>query len=140
MGQYNFYKTGEITDIAGEIIGNVTAGGDLSLKDESIRSDVLRDLQFQVTNDNSFEWTDDLLFAANMPVKERSGEIRLACIHCDTDEADWINEFPEGWEILDGVQSLEESMTVSHPDSSQSPWDWYTHLGVCPCCKKREQS
>lgn len=66
-----------------------------------------------------------------------SVQIRLACRHCDTEECDGVAEIPPTWTDVDEVQSYAESLEEILPeDISRSPTDWYTHLGVCPECRK----
>ena len=64
-----------------------------------------------------------------------SAKIRLACLYCDTDECDGIDEIPANWHDVDEFQSYEESVKEVAPDDTQrSPTEWYTHLGICPEC------
>jgi hypothetical protein len=64
-------------------------------------------------------------------------EIRLACQYCDTDEADGVTEIPSDWTDVRFVQSLAEAYQEAPADDpSRSPFEWYTHLGVCPACRK----
>ena len=68
-----------------------------------------------------------------------SHEIRLACIHCDTDQYDGVTELPTDWTNIQEAQSYAASREeVPLRDSNRSPLDWYTHLGVCPECQKTE--
>ena len=39
-----------------------------------------------------------------------SGRIRLACMHCDTDECDGIDQLPDNWLDVDEFQSYAESL------------------------------
>ena len=65
-----------------------------------------------------------------------AGRIRLACMHCDTDEFDGVNEIPADWVDVDEFQSYEQSLEQVTPDDpTRSPTEWYTHLGVCPECQ-----
>jgi hypothetical protein len=65
------------------------------------------------------------------------GEIRLACRYCDTEQCDGIATIPPDWGDVEDVQSYtESSQEVPLGDSTRSPLDWYTHLGVCPECRK----
>lgn len=62
--------------------------------------------------------------------------IRLACLHCDTDECDGVMEIPLDWSDVFEVQSYEDACKpVALDDAVRSPFEWYTHLGVCPDCK-----
>ena len=64
-------------------------------------------------------------------------EIRLACFYCDTDECDGIDEVPPDWTEVEEFQSYAESLEEVAPDDpARTPLDWYTHLGVCPDCRK----
>jgi hypothetical protein len=66
-----------------------------------------------------------------------SGEIRLACLYCDTDQCDGVAEIPPDWSDVDEVQSYAASREeVPIDDPARSPMEWYTHLGVCPECRK----
>lgn len=137
MTQYNFDKCGDIISLDGELLGCVTKSGEIQLEDESLRSDVLRDLRDQILHDDSIIWPDELLAAAVLPPVKHAGKIRLACVYCDTDEADWIDELPESWEIMEEVQTVAESLQTPEENSpNHSSFDWYTHLGICPCCQK----
>lgn len=139
MSQYNFDKNGNIKSLDGEFLGCVIKGGEIYLENESLRSDVLRDLRHQVQNDDSIVWPDELLAAAVLPPVKQAGKIRLACVYCDTDEADWIDELPESWEILEEVQTVAESLqTPEEKSANHSSFDWYTHLGICPCCRENQ--
>jgi hypothetical protein len=58
----------------------------------------------------------------------QSEEIRLGCLKCDRDDYDpttIIKALADGWDI-DGpsIEALPEDP------------DWWTHLGMCPDCKK----
>ena len=67
------------------------------------------------------------------------GQIRLACVSCDTDELDGIDSIPDDWEFVDRFQSYEESLEeIEIDDFTRSPCEWYTHLGVCPDCQIAE--
>ena len=64
-------------------------------------------------------------------------EIRLACIYCDTSECDGINIVPTDWTDVQSVQSYAASCEeIMADDPKRSPFEWYTHLGVCPACQK----
>lgn len=39
-----------------------------------------------------------------------SGQIRLACLYCDTEECDGIDKIPASWHDVDEFQSYEESI------------------------------
>lgn len=64
--------------------------------------------------------------------------IRLACLYCDTEEADGVLAIPHGWTSVSRVQTLEEAFqeAPSAKTGNASMLDWYTHLGVCANCKK----
>jgi hypothetical protein len=63
--------------------------------------------------------------------------IRLACQYCDTQEFDGIAEVPPDWVDVMEVQSYEASREeIPADDMMRSPFEWYTHLGVCPECQK----
>lgn len=49
-----------------------------------------------------------------------AGQIRLACIDCDREDFDGIDEIPENWSYVDAVDAGE--------------CEWWTHLGWCPDC------
>ncbi len=67
-----------------------------------------------------------------------SSTIRLACQYCDTDDGDGVSDIPPGWSDVQEVQSLAASREpVEAGDKSRSPFDWFTHLGVCPDCQDR---
>lgn len=64
-------------------------------------------------------------------------EIRLACRYCDTQDADGVAEIPPDWSNVVEVQSHAESLEEIPPDDPvRSPLEWYTHLGICPECRK----
>jgi len=137
--KYNFDKNGLITRLDGELLGRVTKGGEIQLEDESLRSDVLRDLRNQVLHDDFIIWSDELLAAAVLPLVIHSGKIRLACIYCDTDDADWIDELPDSWEILEEIQTVADSLQIPEENSpNHSSFDWFTHLGICLCCRENQ--
>lgn len=62
------------------------------------------------------------------------GRIRLGCLFCDRDDFDGIEEIPEDWYGVDYVQSYEDSYAEAI-DEVDSPFDWQTHIGVCPDCE-----
>ena len=65
-------------------------------------------------------------------------EIRLACMYCDTSECDGISTRfrPTGTDVQ-SVQSYAASREeIAADDPKRSPFEWYTHLGVCPACQK----
>ena len=65
------------------------------------------------------------------------GTIRLACLYCDTDECDGVMAIPPDWADVEEVQSYAESVErIPVGDPTRSPLEWYTHLGVCPECRK----
>jgi len=136
MGQYNFYKDGQITSLDGVVIGHIEDSGELRLDVETLRVNVLKDLQHQVQNDQSFEWPQGMLAAARIPQTEWKGLIRLACTSCDTDEAEWIEKIPDDWELVTVFQSLEDSLhQIDENGRLTSSLEWYTHLGICPGCR-----
>ena len=66
-----------------------------------------------------------------------SDRVRLACLYCDTDESDGVADIPPDWSDVEEFQSLAaslEEIPMDHP--TRSPTEWYTHLGVCPECRK----
>lgn len=65
------------------------------------------------------------------------GKIRLACLFCDRDDSDGVDQLPATWFAVDEVQSYEESILEIAPGSDKV-LDWYTHLGVCPDCQEAE--
>lgn len=144
MGQYNFSRDGQITDLAGEEIGHIDQHGKLDLKDVDLMPDVLRDLRHQVIHDESFEWTLELLTAAKLPeITDLDSDlnlnsiIRLACMQCDTDEAAWVKEVPPGWEVCCEVQTTQKSLQpASEYHKHSETLEWYTHLGLCPDCRE----
>lgn len=63
--------------------------------------------------------------------------IRLACRYCDSSECDGVTAIPSDWIEVVEVQSFVASREEILPgDSSRSPFEWYTHLGTCPECRK----
>jgi hypothetical protein len=74
--------------------------------------------------------------------------IRLACQDCDRQDKDPITPEQleqckaEGWADIDEVQSYEQSCrTYDNPDDAPAGYEvaaWYTHLGVCPECRKQQ--
>jgi hypothetical protein len=66
-----------------------------------------------------------------------SGRIRLACLLCEREDCDGIDEIPADWYDVDEFQSYESSVEeIPVEDQSRSPLEWHTHLGVCPECAK----
>jgi len=66
-----------------------------------------------------------------------SREIRLACFYCDTTECDGVDQVPPDWTEVEEFQSYAASLKEVAPnDPTRSPLEWYTHLGVCPECRK----
>ncbi len=64
-------------------------------------------------------------------------EIRLACLYCDTSECDGVSKLPANWADIQRVQSYPASREeIAADDPQRSPFEWYTHLGVCPACQK----
>lgn len=64
-------------------------------------------------------------------------EIRLGCRYCDTQDADGVAEIPPGWVEVEQIQSYAASLEeIPVDDPSRSPFEWYTHLGTCPQCRK----
>ena len=64
-----------------------------------------------------------------------NGRIRLACLFCEREDCDGIDEIPADWYDVDEFQSYESSVEeIPVEDQSRSPLEWYTHLGVCPEC------
>lgn len=64
------------------------------------------------------------------------GKIRLACMFCDRDDFDGVDNIPTNWFSVDESQTcdalLQEAGIVEATSS------WYTHLGVCPDCQQSE--
>lgn len=60
--------------------------------------------------------------------------IRLACLYCDRDDYDGVDELPADWHDIHDVQTYEQSLRPANlPDTSVL--DWFTHVGVCPDCQ-----
>ena len=51
--------------------------------------------------------------------------MRIACVDCDTDEADGVATIPDGWDDV---------ITADTPIGEIAVW--WTHLGTCPACKE----
>ena len=65
-----------------------------------------------------------------------SKTIRLGCMYCDRGDFDGVDKFPEDWDDIHEVQSLEDAKReVPFDDKTRSALDWETHLGTCPECK-----
>ena len=65
-----------------------------------------------------------------------SEQIRLGCTSCDREDFDGVDELPTDWDDIDEVRSFAEATReVDFDDTSRSPLDWHTHLGVCPECQ-----
>jgi hypothetical protein len=65
-----------------------------------------------------------------------TGKIRLGYMHCDRNDFDGVDTFPDDWEEIDEVRSYDEAMReVAVDDMTRSVLDWQTHLGTCPECK-----
>ncbi len=63
------------------------------------------------------------------------GTIRLACLLCDTEDCDGIDELPSNWRDVDEVQSYDEA--IAEVDfERECAAVWWTHLGVCPDCQE----
>lgn len=71
--------------------------------------------------------------------------IRLSCKECDRDDYDGISEshlelILPLWGDVHQVQSWADATTVWTEEQCQqhdrSNVDWYTHLGVCPDCRR----
>jgi len=79
--------------------------------------------------------------------------MRLACITCDTEQADGVKRRPKGWTDVgpDPVPKERAAKLVDIPACSLFPWPkgarlddvflyddepghWWTHLGYCPEC------
>jgi len=65
------------------------------------------------------------------------GKVHLACLFCDCNECDGVDQIPATWFAVDEVQSYEDSIKeiVPHGDEALA---WWTHLGVCPDCQQAE--
>jgi len=81
-----------------------------------------------------------LRFSAIPPDERRppmAPQIRLACLYCDTSECDGVAAIPPDWADVQQVQSFAAACEeVAADDQARSPFDWFTHLGVCPECQK----
>ncbi len=65
-----------------------------------------------------------------------TGKMRLGCIHCDRNDYDGVDAFPNDWEGIDEVRSYDEATReVAADDQTRSVFDWQTHLGVCLECQ-----
>ena len=65
------------------------------------------------------------------------GTIRLACLFCDCDEHDGVDDIPADWQDVDEIQSYEDAMSETKTDGSDSSV-WWTHIGVCPECETQQ--
>ncbi len=66
-----------------------------------------------------------------------TARIRLGCMYCDRNDYDGVDAFPNDWEEIEEVRSLEEATReVAVDDQTRSVFDWQTHLGDCPDCQK----
>ncbi len=65
------------------------------------------------------------------------GKICLACLICDRNECDGVDEVPATRFAVDEVQSYEDSIKeiVSPGDEI---FAWWAHLGVCPDWQQAE--
>ena len=70
--------------------------------------------------------------------KQTTGLIRLGCLYCDRADCDHIDGLPSDWERIERVQPYEGSVLPKAFSDRQgeSCFDWQTHLGVCPDCRK----
>lgn len=67
--------------------------------------------------------------------------IRLGCAHCDREDFDGTDSIPEDWSEVTELQSYEEATRpIQFSDSSGSPLNWETHMGICPDCQKEQRS
>lgn len=67
------------------------------------------------------------------------GKIRLACLNCDREDFDGVDEIPSDWFEVHVVQAYAKSVREALPTNPKvSVFDWYTHLGVCPECHQAE--
>ena len=74
--------------------------------------------------------------------------IRLACATCDRHDCNGISAaelkhaIKNGWKEVSRVQNYRESCkTCTNSDDAPrgySVFEWWTHLGLCPECAKRE--
>jgi hypothetical protein len=68
---------------------------------------------------------------------EVGGQIRLACLYCNTQECDGITRIPQEWADVDEFQSRGQSTDrLIQERPAHATTEWYTHLGVCPDCQK----
>jgi len=83
------------------------------------------------------DWADPENQTRYVPAGTPPPSIRLACVYCDRQDGDGISAIPEHWTDVSFVQSYEESCRPIPVDEPQggSPWEWYTHLGLCPECR-----
>ena len=65
------------------------------------------------------------------------GKFRLACLFCDRNEYDAVDQIPATWFAVDEVQSYEDSIKEIVPPGDEA-LAWWTHLGVCPDCQEAE--
>ncbi len=65
-----------------------------------------------------------------------TGTIRLGCMYCDRNDYDGVDAFPNDWDEIEEVRSLEQATReVAVDDQTRSVFDWQTHLGDCPDCQ-----
>jgi hypothetical protein len=57
--------------------------------------------------------------------------IRLACIGCDTTEADGVKKIPPGWTHVDKLTPRDLKQ--------QELGEWETHQGFCPVCSENAE-
>ncbi len=83
-------------------------------------------------------WIDPALERRVNSCVHPPGPIRLACAECDRDDMDGIHRLPPDWTNITFVQSLAASRKVAPASDAngQSPFEWYTHLGLCPACQR----
>lgn len=84
--------------------------------------------------------------------------MRLACITCDTEEADGVKRRPKGWTDVGRDPAPKELATKLRdiPTGYVNPWPkgaslddvflfdhepghWWTHLGYCPMCSSGQR-
>ena len=74
-----------------------------------------------------------------MTVATKTDPIRLACESCDTDVGDGLESLGEaavlGWTGILWEQSYADSIA---PREQTGNFDWWTHIGLCPECRKQE--
>ncbi len=60
-------------------------------------------------------------------------ELRLGCLYCDRDDADFIEELPGDWHYIQ-LAEPQKNLSQASRVIDGSVFDWQTHLGICPEC------